>query len=332
MIKTIISLLVVLFSVSTFAAEAKYRIKWILAHEPARVFLKAANEFSEKIKSKSNGEIIVEIVNPENTQDEKYKNMDVKTAFELVQKGELQMSQTYTTYLGNYDKQMWILDLPFLFKNHDHASKVLDGKIGKKILAGLSAADVQGLAFTYSGGYRIIPSQSKPLNTAADFEGQKIAVTADSPVAQSYLKELKAEPVPVSDATLSDGKMGDAFETTYARLSDKKHTQMKYLNETEHTLFLTSILINKKFFDSLPKKYQKLISETALEVARFERAESLKDNEKTKERFINEFDLKLVNMKPQEVEKMKKAAQPVYEKFSKILDAQIIAEIKNSGN
>ena len=37
-------------------------------------------------------------------------------------------------------------------------------------------------------------------------------------------------------------------------------------------------------------------------------------------------------MKPQEVEKMKKAAQPVYEKFSKILDAQIIAEIKNSGN
>jgi len=271
-------------------------------------------------------------VNPENTQDEKYKNMDVKTAFELVQKGELQMSQTYTTYLGNYDKQMWILDLPFLFKNHDHASKVLDGKIGKKILAGLSAADVQGLAFTYSGGYRIIPSQSKPLNTAADFEGQKIAVTADSPVAQSYLKELKAEPVPVSDATLSDGKMGDAFETTYARLSDKKHTQMKYLNETEHTLFLTSILINKKFFDSLPKKYQKLVSETALEVARFERAESLKDNEKTKERFINEFDLKLVNMKPQEVEKMKKAAQPVYEKFSKILDAQIIAEIKNSGN
>jgi len=41
MIKTIISSLVILFSVSTFAAEAKYKIKWILAHEPARVFFES---------------------------------------------------------------------------------------------------------------------------------------------------------------------------------------------------------------------------------------------------------------------------------------------------
>lgn len=320
-----------LFSVSVFAAEAKYKVKWILAHEPARVFLKAANEFSKKIEEKSKGQITVEVVNPENTQDEKYKNIDVKSAFELVQSGELQMSQTYTTYLGNYDKQMWILDLPFLFKNHEHASTVLDGKIGKKILAGLSVAKVEGLAFTYSGGYRIIPSQTKALNTASSFKGEKIAVTADSPVAQSYLKELQAEPIPVADATLSDGKMGDAFETTYARLSDKKHTQMKYLNETEHSLFLTSILINKKFYESLPKKYQKLISETAIEVAKFEREESLRDNEKTKEKFINQFDLKLVTMNAEETEKMKKASLPVYEKFSKILDSQIIADIQNVG-
>lgn len=308
--------------------QSKYHIKWILAHEPARLFEKAANEFATRIQKKTNGEITVEVINTSN--DTKYKNIAVKSAFDLVQSGELQMSQTYSTFLGNYNKDMWILDLPFLFKTHDHASKVLDGKIGKQLLAGLDKSNVHGLAFTYSGGYRIIPTQNSPLNTVAAFKGQKIGVAADSPVAQAYIRQLSAEPVMVPDVALSNSENSDGFETTYARLNKANSKKMKYLNETEHTLFLTSILINKEFYEGLPSKYQKLVSETALEVARFEREESIRDNLKTKQEFVEKQNMQVVNMNAEETEKMKAAAIPVYKTYSKILNQSLIKQIQAS--
>ncbi len=313
-----------------YADSKKYEIKWILAHEPARLFEKAAAEFAQRIEKKTSGAIKVTVINP--TKNPEYKNIDVKTAFDKVQSGELQMSQTYTTFLGNYNKQMWILDLPFLFRNHDHASRVLDGKIGRQILAGLDQAKVQGLAFTYSGGYRIIPTQAIQLTSMDSFKGQKIGVAADSPVAQAYLRQLKAEPIMVSDVALAGSKNSEGFETTYARLNNLNSENLKYLNETEHTLFLTSILINKEFFEQLPKKFQKYIRETALEVAKMERDESIKDNLNSRKEFVEKHQMTVVQMPPAELEKMKGAAAPVYDTYSKILNNDIIKQIQASGN
>lgn len=327
--KNFLLLAILTFAVNAFSNQkAKYEIKWILAHEPARVFEKAAQEFAQRIEKKSNGEIAVQIIHT--GTDSKYKGTNVKTAFDLVQSGELQMSQTYSTFLGNYHKDMWILDLPFLFKSHEHASKVLDGTIGKQILAGLEKSNIHGLAFTYSGGFRIIPTQNKPLDSIAAFAGQKIGVAADSPVAQAYLRQLKAVPVMVNDVVVSGSDSSDGFETTYARLNNVNAVKMKYLNETEHTLFLTSILINKEFYNKLPSKLQKLVNETAIEVANLERAESIKDNLNSRKDFVEKQKMQVVTMDASEAKKMKEAADPVYKAFSKVLDQKIVKQIQAS--
>ena len=66
------------------------------------------------------------------------------------------MSQTYSTVLGKLYNRLWALDLPFLFRSHQHAAAVLDGPIGSELLAGLVPSGLRGLSFTPIGGYRII--------------------------------------------------------------------------------------------------------------------------------------------------------------------------------
>ncbi len=331
--KIFIFILTTAIGTISFAEQKVYKIKWVLAHEPARVFEKAAKEFAKRIDAKTNGQIQVNVIDAktfnQNSNDSKVV-VDANKAFSLVQSGELQMSQTYSTYLGNHNKQMWILDLPFLFKSHQHASKVLDGEIGKKILAGLEPSNVKGLAFTYSGGYRIIPSQNKPLSTMAAFKDENIGVAKDSPIAQAYLKDLGATPVPVADASGQNEVANGGFETTYARLSNIKDIKSKYLNETEHSLFLTSIIINKPFFDSLPQDLQNAIQETSLEIAQLEREDSVKDGIEAKKEMVEKNNMTVIKMSPAEKKKMIKASGKVYETYSKLLDKNIIAAIQNT--
>ena len=86
------------------------------------------------------------------------------------------MSQMYTTTLGEFNKDLFVLDMPFLFRSHEHAAQVLEGQIGQSLMAGLAkSSNIQGLAFTYSGGYRMIAA-TKALKTVDDFKDVRIRI------------------------------------------------------------------------------------------------------------------------------------------------------------
>merc|ERR1719261_315533 len=91
---------------------------------------------------------------------------------DLMEQGEIEMSQMYTSTLGRkHNRDMWALDMPFLFRDHEHARMVLEGDVGKKLMSDLAAkTNVQGLAFTYSGGYRMIPA-NVVIEKIEDFQG-----------------------------------------------------------------------------------------------------------------------------------------------------------------
>jgi TRAP-type transport system periplasmic protein len=54
---------------------------------------------------------------------------------EAVQIGTLDMVITSTGPLPNFVPETQVLDLPFLFRDYDHARGVLDGEIGQELLA-----------------------------------------------------------------------------------------------------------------------------------------------------------------------------------------------------
>jgi len=66
---------------------------------------------------------------------------------EGLQLGTIDLVVTSTGPLGGFVPKMFVVDLPFLFRDREHAYKVLDGPIGKEIFEAFSAKGIKGLAY-----------------------------------------------------------------------------------------------------------------------------------------------------------------------------------------
>jgi TRAP-type C4-dicarboxylate transport system substrate-binding protein len=127
-------------------------VKWVIAHEPIGLFLKVAQSFAAEVNEKTNGMFDIEVLSlsdyaakyNDGKQVTKYHLMD------LINSGAIEMSHIYTTWLADYNKDLHALDLPFLFRDHDHADAVLEGTIGAELLEGVvKNSNIQPLSFTY---------------------------------------------------------------------------------------------------------------------------------------------------------------------------------------
>ncbi|MGE0525855.1 MAG: TRAP transporter substrate-binding protein [Bdellovibrionales bacterium] len=334
---TLLSSIVLWGSVQVHAAETKaapYKVRWLLAHEPVGLFLRAAEHFAKEVEAKSKGQIDVEVLTLAQYA-EKYNSGQVPTQREVVrmlQNGDVEMSQTYTTTLGMLNRDLYVLDLPFLFRDHQHAQKVLEGKVGEKLLAGMTRGRVQGLAFTYSGGYRIIPAKTA-LAGVADLKGAKVR-TSNSPVAQDTFLAVGAVPVPMElDEVGNAAKQGkiEGAESTYPRFYAMKQNEFSnVLNDTHHSLFLTSIVVGTGFWNKLPADLQKVVREVATSAARLERKESIEDARITKEKCRKEG-IKVVEWPKTEQEKFKTATEKVYKKYNAdFFSENFVAQIQNT--
>jgi len=297
------------------------KIRWVLAHEPIELFLRAAKRFTQEVNERAAGKLDIEYMTL-SEYAERYnggRKVTKHDLLDLMESGAIEMSQMYTTWLGErYSKNMRVLDLPFLFRDHDHAAAVLDGEIGACLLEDLSKTGVKGLAFTYSGGFRMIPAV-KAINTVADFEGLRIRSNR-SPVAVDTLKAVGAEPVVMELEDISGAvKSGDIVggESTYPRFYGLKQNEVcDVINDTGHSLFLTSIITSQKFWDSLEPGLQAIIRIAASNAARTERVESVEDIALVQER-CKEEGIDVVKLPADEVEKFKAATVPVYAKYER---------------
>jgi TRAP-type C4-dicarboxylate transport system substrate-binding protein len=242
------------------------------------------------------------------------------------------MSQTYTITLGKINKDFFALDLPFLFEDHDHASRVFEGAVGAALLDSLQETKkVKGLAFTYSGGFRIIPG-NEPVARIEDLRGIKVR-TSHSPVAIETFRTLGADVVPMELEELSEN-LGSANvavgESTYPRVYALGHDKVsKVINHTEHSLFLTSILIGTDFWNTLSADLQAVVAESAKVAARYERVISIDDVAKTQAR-AEADGIEVIKMSKEEQARFAQETKVVYDKFQDYFTAGLVQSIKNS--
>jgi TRAP-type C4-dicarboxylate transport system substrate-binding protein len=308
-------------------------IRWVLAHEPYDLFLRAAEKFSSEVRSKTHGEVEIEVLGL-NEYVGKYmpgQTLDRYKIRELVDSGVIEMSQMYTTTLGLIDKEMFVLDMPFIFRDHEHAARVLDGEIGKELMAGLAEkSNIKGLAFTYSGGFRAIIG-NKVIEHVNDMQGLKVRV-AHCPVAEDTMRALGADPVVMPIENLRDalGHTVEAGESTYPRIYGMRQNETAtVINHTEHSLFLTTIIMNKNLWNDLTIEQQKIFQEAASSAAHIERAESLEDVRITRDRAIKDG-IRVVDLKSEVVSQFKNATKSVYDKYKDFFSRDVIQRIQRS--
>jgi TRAP-type C4-dicarboxylate transport system substrate-binding protein len=312
---------------------SKKHVKWVLAHEPIELFIRAAKVFASEVNSRAPEALEIEVMTM-SEYAEKYNNGVVVGKHELVDlldSGAIQMSQTYTITLGQINKDFFALDLPFLFKDHDHASRVFEGDVGTELLDSLETSKkIKGLAFTYSGGFRIIPGNEE-VAKIEDLRGMKVR-TSFSPVAIETFKTLGAEVVPMELEELSEN-LGLANvtvgESTYPRVYALGHDKVsKVINHTEHSLFLTTILIGTDFWNTLSPEIQAIVRESAKEAARFERALSIDDIQLVQDR-AEADGIKIIKMDRAEQARFADATQSVYTKFQDYFTPGLVGKIQS---
>ena len=313
---------------------SKKHIKWVLAHEPIELFIRAAKVFADEVNTRAPGQLEIEVMTMGEYAN-KYNNgvpVDKHSLVDLLDSGAIQMSQTYTITLGKINKDFFALDLPFLFKDHDHASRVFDGVVGTELLDSLQESKkVKGLAFTYSGGFRIIPG-NETVAKIEDLRGMKMR-TSFSPVAIETFKTLGADVVPMELEELSEN-LGSANvtvgESTYPRVYALGHDKVsKVINHTEHSLFLTSILIGTDFWNTLSPELQSIVSESAKAAARYERTLSIDDIALVQAR-AEADGIEVIKMSSEEKLRFAESTKVVYDTFADFFTPGLVDKIKKS--
>lgn len=312
---------------------SKKHVKWVIAHEPIGLFLKVADAFAKEVNEKTNGMFEIEVLSLSDYA-EKYNDGKKITKYDLmdlINSGAIEMSHIYTTWLADYNKDLHALDLPFLFRDHGHADAVLEGEIGAELLAGVAKnSNMKAMAFTYSGGYRVVPANFEADSVEA-WAGQTVR-TSRSPVAVETFKLLGAEPkehIALEEMNeFADRGEITAGESTYVRVFPlDQYKSFKYVNDTAHSLFLTSIIVNQDFMAGFSEEVQEIMATAAFNAARKERRESVADIPNILAQCEAEG-VKVVKMDAEQEAKFREVTSQVYEKFADYFTAGLVQKIQ----
>lgn len=322
------------------------KIRWLIAHQPQELFVRTAKAFSEELSKYCGDELEIEILTypdyvekyhsipgleeltqcPEDLDT--FMNVGLKSFWNALFDSEVEMSQIQVVRVGDLDTDFLALDLPFLFEDHDHVQRVVEGPIGQSLCKSLGEkSGVTGLAFTYSGGYRVVGSH-KPITTLDELSTMKVAVqnplslgTTIESMGGSFVQSApnlwhKYDPMTTEGC--------DALETTYLRFDE---VAGKHILKTNHSMFMTTIVISNKFWNTLTPFQQDAFKKAGQAAARKERVWSIEDSAKF-EATAEERGVTIVNITDEDRNELKKKSQISYAKSKYFFSDGLVKSIR----
>ncbi len=190
-----------------------------------------------------------------------------------IQGGTLEMASMNSGIFASQVKDFAVFDFPFMFASGKEADTVVDGAFGKKMHAKLEEKGLVGLAY-YELGFRNLTNGKRAINKVSDIEGLKLRVIPN-PINVDWVKALGANPTPLPwpevYAALEQGAV-DGQENPVATINGAKlYEVQKHLALTGHQYNPQSVVISKKFWDTLNAAEKKILSDAAAESAKFQR-------------------------------------------------------------
>lgn len=182
---------------------------------------------------------------------------------EAVQFGAIQGTVAPAAFLGGFNPQVSILDIPYLLpSNRAKATMIRDSKFGKKILKSFSSKGVEAIALWPNGRKNF--TSNKPISTPKSFMGQRFRVM-NSKILIEQFKALGASAIalPFGEVytSLQSGVI-DGQENPLDTIQRMKfHEVQKTLIVSEHGAMEDLVLFNKAWWNDLPKKHKKVISQ-----------------------------------------------------------------------
>jgi len=193
---------------------------------------------------------------------------------ESVQLGTQELAFSSTGPVPNFVPETKILDIPFLFRDKEHARKVLDGEIGQDLLKKFEPKGFKALVWG-ENGVRHMTNSKRPVNTPDDLKGLKMR-TMENPVHIAAYKGLGIVTTPMAFpevfTALQQGTVDGQENPLSVIMAGKFEQVQKHLSLTGHVYSPAILLMNKAAFDKLSAADKEAFLEAAKVAVKANRA------------------------------------------------------------
>ena len=180
---------------------------------------------------------------------------------EAVQLGTLDIVNTSTGPVGNFVPEVKIVDIPFLFRDYDHARKVLDCPIGQDLLTKFPSKGLVALSWT-ENGFRHMTNNKRAIVKPEDASGLKMR-TMENKVHMEGYRAFGIQPTPMAFpevfGALQQGTVDGQENPIPVILASKFSQVQKHLSLTGHVyspaLLITSPRVMNKLSDADKKVF-----------------------------------------------------------------------------
>ncbi|WP_131110875.1 TRAP transporter substrate-binding protein [Sulfuricystis thermophila] len=283
---------------------------------------KGAEFFKQKAEELTKGRVKIEVY-PNSTL---YKD---KEEMEALQLGAVQMLAPSLAKFGPLGvKEFELFDLPFIFDNYQELHKVTTGPVGKSLLKKLESKGILGLAY-WDNGFKVM-SANKPLRMPEDFKGLKMRIQSSN-VLEAQMRALGALPQKMAFSevyqALQTGVV-DGTENPPSNLyTQKMHEVQKYVTLSDHGYLGYAVIVNKKFWESLPADIRQQL-ETAMEQAtRYANQIAKVENDQALEAVRKSGKSEIITLTPEQKKAWKKALVKVHEQMADRIGKDLIESV-----
>jgi len=312
MTRTFLRLLLAALALAAFgSAPAQTRtIKFANQNAKGHPIVIGMEKFAELVEARSGGKLKVNVF-PAGALGSDQANVSA------LQGGTLEMAAMNSGILASVVKDFAIYDFPFLFANPKEADAIVDGPFGRSLHAKLEERGMVGLAY-YELGFRNITNSKRPIAKVDDIAGLRLRVIPN-PINVDWVSALGANPTPLPFPELYaalEQKAVDGQENPVATIQGAKlYEVQKYMTLTNHQYNPQSVLVSKKFWDSLSADEKKILQDAANESARYQREQSRAAAAGILES-LKTSGMQVTELPPAEVAKLRDKMKPVIAKHS----------------
>ncbi len=193
------------------------------------------------------------------------RNDNEREMIESLQIGTIDIVITSTGPVGNFVPDTRIVDIPFLFRDYDHARGVLDSPIGQDLLARFTPRGIIALAWT-ENGFRNLTNSRREVNAPEDIRGLKVR-TMENQVHMRAFSQLGALPTPMAFSelvpALQQGTVDGQENPLSVILGNNLNQVQKFISMTRHVYSPAVIMAAPSMFNRLSAADQALFRQAA---------------------------------------------------------------------
>ena len=249
-------------------AMAAMTIKLGVVTKPGSAQNIVAEKFKALVEERTGGDVTVKIFHSASLGNE-------TEILQQIQMGTVEMGVITGGPFDTFDPIVRVVNYPFLFKVIAQADAVLDGPLGKEILASLESSGFKGLCFS-ENGFRNLTNGKRPVRTAADVAGLKIRVMA-SALHKAIWQALGANPTPMPWPIYTELEQGviDGQENPLWVLEVYKFYEIqKYMTMTRHVYSPHIDVASLVWWKTLKPEMQAVLQTAMRDAALFQRADN----------------------------------------------------------